>query len=271
MKDIERPAADDGEPQGIVIAGYFHEPDTYAIRRPQGFRDWLIAYTLGGEGYFAVPGREPLRCGAGDVTLLAPDTPHRYGTAKDAKWHFVWAHFSPGQVESGLLPEEPLSQQRIENEHVRKRIYRAFRRILADSRERSDYWNELCLNALREVLMLLAQRKRRGIDPRVEEALHLLSLRMREPVRVGELAKAVGVSTSRLSHLFKAETGLSIVDTLNRMRVRQAALLLEHSGRSAAEVCYDAGFQNYNHFINQFRKWAGMSPSAYKKRMRPEG
>jgi AraC family transcriptional regulator of arabinose operon len=266
VKHIDLASSFDGKAYGIVIAGHFNEPDTYCTERPQGMSDWLITYTLGGEGYYSVPGREKLLCRAGDVTLLAPGTPHRYGTSKGETWHFVWAHFSPQRMEASLLPEEPLSQQNADS-FARRRIYRAFKRILSDSRERGEFWHELCLNALREILMLLAQRKHRRMDPRVEETLHLLSLHMREPVRIDTLARTVGVSPSRLSHLFKADTGLSIVDALNQMRIRQAALLLEHTGRSASEVCGDVGFQNYNHFINQFHKWYGMSPSAYRKKV----
>ena len=69
------------------------------------------------------------------------------------------------------------------------------------------------------------------MDPRIEEVLHLLSQHMREPLRIDAIARTVGLSASRLSHLFKQETGSSIVDTLNRMRIRQAALLIEHFRR----------------------------------------
>ncbi|TDF96231.1 helix-turn-helix domain-containing protein [Paenibacillus piri] len=268
--NIDRVSQFTGHSNGTVIAGHFHEPDTYMTKRLQGMGDWLITYTLEGEGYFITAGTERI-CRSGDITLLKPDTPHQYGTRKGQSWHFVWAHFSPQLMETSLLPVEPLLIHSLENESARDRIFQAFRRILADSREQSEYWHELCLNALREILILMAQKNSRKLDSRIEETLHLLSEHMRRPLTIDELAKTVGLSPSRLSHLFKASTGTSIVDTLNQMRIRQAALLLEHTELNASEVCDHVGFQNYNHFINQFRKRFGVSPSVYKKQARNPG
>jgi AraC family transcriptional regulator of arabinose operon len=49
------------------------------------------------------------------------------------------------------------------------------------------------------------------------------------------------------------EIGHSIVETLIQMRLRQAALLLQHSNRNATEIAQDVGFQNYNHFANHLK------------------
>ncbi|MEF3303678.1 helix-turn-helix domain-containing protein [Paenibacillus sp. GYB003] len=249
---------------GVVIAGHFDNPDSYVTRRPEGMEDWLVTYTLSGQGYFVTSGVKRL-CGAGDLVLLKSGTPHEYGTEKGGRWNFVWAHFSSRMMETGLLPDRELIVHRIESGAMRKRVYRAFKRVLADFGERGPYWHELSENALREILLLLARRMSKPVDPRIEETLRLLSGSMRETVRVDTLAKAVGLSPSRLSHLFKQTTGRSIVEALNLMRVRQAALLLTHTDRNASEVALDVGFSNYNHFLNQFRKRYGVSPSAFQK------
>ncbi|RIX52344.1 helix-turn-helix domain-containing protein [Paenibacillus nanensis] len=261
-------AAGDGlTHRGFVIAGHFNEPDTYSCVRAEGMKDWLITYTLGGEGYFEVPGQR-LVCKENDITLLRPGTPHQYGTVKGGHWHFVWAHFDDKHLHTRVLPDKPLYNLTLQNESAKKRIYRAFMKILSDSREQYDYWNDLCLNSLNEILILLARRRERRLDSRIEEVLHRLSRDMHKPIKIEELAGSVHLSASRLSHLFKACTGQSIIDALNQMRIRQAALLLEHTDRSAAEISYDVGFQSYNHFINQFHKWLDMSPSDYRKTKR---
>ncbi|MBT2654608.1 helix-turn-helix domain-containing protein [Bacillus sp. ISL-18] len=265
--ELDRPSNYDGMANGMVIAGHFHERETYSTVRPDGMSDWLITYTLDGEGYFEADGRE-LRVRVGDIALLKPGTPHRYGTPKGKSWHFVWAHFTGGFMDASLLPIDALTIRQIEQQAVRERIYHAFLRILSDSRERAAYWHELCLSALREILMLLAKQQTSGVDPRIEETLYLLAQRMQETVRVEELARSVGLSASRLSHLFKEYTGESIVEALNRMRIKQAALLLAHTNRNATEAAHDVGFQNYNHFTRQFRKYVGLTPSEFSQSVR---
>ncbi|WP_261302015.1 helix-turn-helix domain-containing protein [Paenibacillus andongensis] len=249
------------------LAGQFLMQDTYVTKRPEGRNDWLLTFTLEGEGYFNNSGNVR-NCKPGDLTLLKPETPQHYGTKKDHVWHFAWVHFPSIFTETNLLPDEELLILTIESDSIRERIHRAFTRILEDSRERGDYWFDLCCSSLREILLITAQKTNKKVDARIEEVLHLLSQQMRQPIRVEDLAQTVGLSPSRLSHLFKASTGYSIIDTLNRMRIQQAVLMLEHTGRSASEVCYDVGFQNYNHFTNQFRKWYGMNPSTFMKERR---
>jgi len=111
--------------------------------------------------------------------------------------------------------------------------------------------------------MLLAKQQSSRFEPRIEETLYLLAQRMQESVRVEELARSVGLSASRLSHLFKENTGESIVEALNRMRIKQASLLLAQTNRNAAEAAHDVGFTNYNHFTRQFRKYIGVTPSEF--------
>ncbi|UUZ83881.1 helix-turn-helix domain-containing protein [Paenibacillus sp. P26] len=261
MKHINVPGTYGQPVPGVIVAGHFDEGDSYSVKRPGGMRDCLITLTLGGEGYFITNGRKRI-CRAGDLTILK-GVPHQYGTSRGQRWNFVWAHFSPELLEPRFDFAEECAVFPVDNMYMRKRMYRAFKRVIADAQERGPYWQELCLHSLREIL-LLNQRRSHRMDPRIEQALHLLSTQMKKPFLVADLAREVGLSPSRLSHLFKETVGCSIVESLNRMRLDQAALLLEHTERGPSEVAYDVGFQNYNHFAGLFRKRFGVSPRAYK-------
>jgi len=267
MDQFDHPSQYQGKPYGNFISGHFQVDDTYSTSRPHGMDDWLITFTVSGKGYFHTPDVK-MECTSGDVALLRAGAPHSYGTANGQTWNFIWSHFASRSIGDKLLPEEPLHIHHLEPGSVRTRVKEVFLKILSDSRERSEYWEDLCHNSLREILLLLAQRRHRNLDPRVAEALHFLSVHMRNPVQIESLSRTIGLSPSRLSHLFKEQTGLSVIDTLNQMRIRQAALLMEHTNRSASEVAYDVGFHNYNHFINQFRKWLGTNPSGFRKKSR---
>jgi AraC family transcriptional regulator of arabinose operon len=252
---------------GIIVSDHFNENDTYAIKRPNGMKDWLITFTLSGEGYFKIQGEE-IRVRAGDLAIIKSDTPHQYGTRKGQKWNFLWVHFVPSaqKISWTQLPESPKGffLQSIDNAYIHKRIYRVFKRIIYDNRQASPLSYELCMNALNEVLLLISQNIKKPIDPRVATVIHILTEQLTEPLQIEALAQSVGLSPSRISHLFKAETGLSIVETLIVMRLRQAALLLQHSTRNAVEISLDVGFQNYNHFANQFKMYYGVNPSTFR-------
>lgn len=257
---------------GIVLSDHFKEGDSYQMKRPEGIKDWILTYTLSGEGYMAVGGAE-YRIGPGDIAMIKGGSPHQYGTRKGHVWNFVWAHFMPGEqrFQWEKLPEtdKGLVLMPIAGSPLQKRIYRAFKRVIRDSRQEDAYANELCNNALNEVLLLLSQSQSKPVDPRVAEVMHLMTAKMSEPLQIEDMAGAVGLSASRLSHLFKEETGRSVVDMLIHMRLRQAALLLEHSARTASEIAQDVGFRNYNHFTNQFKAHYGSTPVSFRNGKKP--
>jgi AraC family transcriptional regulator of arabinose operon len=253
----------------MILGSHFNEDDTYHVRRPHGRSDWLIVYTLDGEGYFRTPSEEK-RCGAGQIGLLRAGVPHEYGTVRSQHWDFVWAHFQQ-MPEIDYLPSDDLLIHTLPEGYLRERVYRTFQNLLHDSRDRSGFWYALCENALRDIILLIAQRLEKKLDTRIEQALQILSRSIKEEVRIDDLANDVGLSTSRFSHLFKQETGRSGLEHLNHMRLRQAVLLMEHMGRTATEASLDVGFNNYNHFADLFRKLYGVSPRGYVKDLKGKG
>lgn len=240
------------------------ETESYSTHRPLGIKDALLFYTLGGEGILSTPNSEK-RTVKGDLAFLKSHVPHRYGTVKGNTWNFLWVHV-PDSERYFHLPTEEIAIRPVENMPDHKRIYRTFQIILQDAREQEGLWRELCENSIQHLLLMLDAGKQRRTDARVEHALRLISQRMREPLRVADLAAAVNLSESRLSHLFKEETGESIITTVNKMRIKQASLYIAHTGRTATQASFDVGFQNYNHFAALFRQYMGVSPGAYASR-----
>ncbi|TFE29463.1 helix-turn-helix domain-containing protein [Cohnella luojiensis] len=250
-------------PKATIFGGHYDEDESYSIPRPKGMKDWLIFYTLSGEGFIRTPSGEK-RCGTGQIGLLKSGVPHEYGTVAGQRWNFVWAHFQK-LSETDYLPDEEALIHALPEGHMRERVYRDFQNLLHDSRDRSAFWHTLCENSLRDIILLIAQRLEKKIDSRIEHALQFLTRSMKNEIRIDDLARYAGLSASRFSHLFKQEIGESVVEHLNRMRLRQAALLMEHMGRTATEASLDVGFNNYNHFATLFRKTYGLSPRGFVK------
>ena len=96
-------------PSGPLLMGHFRMKNRYSGWRPQGTRDWLLIYTVAGQGYFGgKQGHLPAR--PGDIVLLTPGTPHDYGLDRDIlRWELLWAHFMPRPEMLPLLEwPEPL-------------------------------------------------------------------------------------------------------------------------------------------------------------------
>jgi AraC family transcriptional regulator len=103
------------------------------------------------------------------------------------------------------------------------------------------------------------------IDPRISWIVSHLQRHFAEPMTVGELAALVNLSPSRFRALFAAQTGASPALFLQRLRLRRARLLLEHSFLSVKEVMAAVGYSDPSHFARDFRRAHGKSPSGCRK------
>ncbi|PAD77028.1 AraC family transcriptional regulator [Paenibacillus campinasensis] len=246
-----------------IISGHISADSSYGVIRPQGRGDLLLAYTLQGRGYFKTPAGTRV-AEAHELILLREDVPHQYGTMDGEQgWSFLWVHF-PKLPEISYLPQEELLSASIPEGYGRERVLAAFHHIFYHAGERSDYWHALSENSIRELLLLLARQLSSKRDPRITLVLGMLS-QSKQEIRVDHLAKAAGLSVSRLAHLFKEQVGEGIVEHANRLRIQQAARFMEHMDRTATEAAQDVGFNSYNHFAALFRKQMGVSPRTYKQ------
>ncbi len=79
------------------------------------------------------------------------------------------------------------------------------------------------------------------------------------------VAKEFGYSPTYISRLFKSETGCSLIDYINMVRIYNARKLLEMPGQRAYEVSRTVGYNNYNYFSKNFKKITGLTISEYRE------
>ena len=99
------------------------------------------------------------------------------------------------------------------------------------------------------------------MDTRISWATSEMALRLSEPFEVGRLAAAVNLSTSRFSHLFRAETGSSPTRYMQTLRMTKARALLESTFLTVKEVMVQVGCNDPSHFARDFRRFHGVPPS----------
>ncbi len=82
-----------------------------------------------------------------------------------------------------------------------------------------------------------------------------------ETITIAELAELIHLSEYRFCHLFKESVGKSPLNYINEVRLKKAHQLLEQKEMLISEVATTVGFQDYNNFGRQFRKYYGYPPS----------
>ncbi|MBA3915067.1 MAG: AraC family transcriptional regulator [Acidobacteriales bacterium] len=100
---------------------------------------------------------------------------------------------------------------------------------------------------------------------RVIYALQLLQ-RASSENPIEEVARAINVSSSRLRHLVKQETGISPTQFIKESRLRCAKKLLVSSTLLVKQVMWEAGFTDLSHFVRDYKKMFGETPSETRSR-----
>ncbi|MBR0643882.1 GlxA family transcriptional regulator [Plastoroseomonas hellenica] len=88
------------------------------------------------------------------------------------------------------------------------------------------------------------------------------------PLDVETLAARAGVSRRSFARRFREQTGTTPLQWLLRMRVLLAQALLETTPNSIDDIAMATGFEAAVTFRARFRRFVGVSPSAYRRRFR---
>ena len=104
------------------------------------------------------------------------------------------------------------------------------------------------------------------MDRRIGRVRTVLDQQYRDPPSVEQLADDVGLSSSRLAHLFRIEIGMSIQSYLVERRLVMAAMLIVQSDERISQIAYSVGFRDVSNFNHSFKRRFGMSPREYRAR-----
>ena len=243
--------------------------------RAQGTRDWLLIYTLGGSGLYRFSGGE-FRSRAHDITLFRPGAFHDYQINPDAKkWDLLYAHFLPRADWVPWLswPEKApgLMVLSVKEPDMRRHIANGLRdmiRLNSSSLPRSQVFAQ---NAFEKALLwcdaVNPRQASAQIEPRIRKAMDFLGEHATEPFSEERLARAAGLSSSRLRHLFRTQAGDSPRHFQEELRLRRARDLLAMSRQTIGEIAQALGFENPFSFTLRFKKQTGESPRAYRQRI----
>ena len=99
----------------------------------------------------------------------------------------------------------------------------------------------------------------------IDSAKEYIVKNYQRELTVSEIAKAVNLSPSYFSKVFKKSTALSPYDYLLSVRLDKAKELLVNSDIPISEIAYRCGFNSTSNFIYFFKKETGLSPLKFRR------
>ena len=99
-----------------------------------------------------------------------------------------------------------------------------------------------------------------------ERARTILVRRYRDPLRLDDVAGALGVSPFHLSRVFRRETGVPLHRYLNRLRLL-SGLLEAPEAAGFSQLALELGFSSHSHFTSAFTREFGVPPRVARQRL----
>lgn len=214
-------------------------------------------------------GQSPFQVAAGEMIFLVPGQRVFFRFSPDTPTHHSWIHAfqeSTGDGWSAFRGMETVVQP------ISPRMGFLIRELLGFRDTGSTIDRRLCAGlaaaAFHEFFNLagFSLEIRRPPHPAVERALSVMKSNYTDPLDLGEIARAAGLSRQHLGRLFREETGMTPVRMLWRIREDEGARLLRETGLTIAGIADACGFQNPYHFTRRIRERFGMPPRTLRLR-----
>ena len=254
-----------------VIAGHIRATSSYRTIRERGTDDWLLIATIDGSGRFGDQFIAPPR----SLTLIRPATPHDYGTsAQSGCWDLLWAHFNPRPGWHDWLSwpaaADGLFQLTLDDDDAWNEVISVLNKLHRLTIGAARRREALSMNALEELLLLCdtANPQSSTVDVRVQAAVDYIAGHLADKLSLDDIAAAVHLSPSRLSHLFKTQTGISPLHYVEQRRIERAKQLLDRTGLSIREIAAEVGYDPF-YLSQRFKRQTGLAPRDYRQKMGP--
>jgi AraC-like DNA-binding protein len=226
----------------------------------------------------------------GDLVLLGPNLPHTWSSArtpesgrKRARNQAYVLQFSPSFFGESFLRQPEMARWATLLERSRRGL--RFRGRSRDEAARliRESHREIGLRRFARLLELFdvlagakntvslstmasgeAMPRRKGAQ--IEHIFRYLNEHAMEALDLDVVAKQFHMAPSTLYRRLKRETGRSLTELVNELRISHACGLLAHGDARIAEICYQCGYQNLSYFNRRFRDSTGMTPREYRRR-----
>lgn len=242
------------------------------VYRPDGMRGYIINLTVSGKGCIKTSDGT-FYCEQGDMLIFPPGVAHDYERSEsDEYWEHYWIYFFPRPYWINWLKWEEMSDSvgflSLGDSPVYNDVKNLFIETIEQFSQNNFLSEAMSMNALERILLTCLDVQRKSLnrlsDPRIEEICNYLDCNIESEYNIEELAAKVFLSPSRLSHLFKSETGKTINGWREYQRITRAKVLLQTSAMSISDLAVSIGYNDPFYFSKVFKRHCGLSPRDYK-------
>ncbi len=273
----------------VPVVGHYRYTSSMPPLAPQSNDRFLeVCLMVKGEQRYQL-GREDVVLRGKHVLLIPPGETFSTGGEPETNGELYWFFFrlsgdpDDAPAEHSFLGFTPGETRRIREivDAAGSRIHPASDRLVALAErpfaaagiEEADLGSAALRVALMDlVLELCAIARGAGAAPQVSPEIARVTQYLQQSpggrTDLARLAAVANLSVSRFKERFRAEVGFTPKVYANHVRIRLAKEALARDDTDLTRLAADLGFSSSQYFSHVFRKFAGVSPSEYRRRHR---
>ena len=238
-----------------------------------GLRDcYILHFIERGEGMLY--GKEQnYKLERGQGFLITPNKVVHYKADEENPWSYCWIGFKGLQVKTILQAAGISEQQPIFNISNLSLIDELHEQFLHAAQLKS--YDLMLQSIIYRVFSELVESNRAenqnhallapSTEQYLKQANDWIEHNYSQKFLTTQIAQHIGLNSSYLSRLFKAEYDLSLKEYITQYRVNRAMELLKNSQLTISEVSRSVGYTDSFVFSKMFKKHTGKSPSQYRQ------
>jgi two-component system response regulator YesN len=118
--------------------------------------------------------------------------------------------------------------------------------------------------ALNDFIDQVYEAQDSGKISQIKPAIDFIEANYDKPITLSEISKAAFLSVSRLSHLFKEQMGITLIDYVTNVRINHSKELLLSTDKSCTNICFEVGYNNQSYFTRTFKQIVGLTPRQFR-------
>lgn len=253
------------------------DPLYEATHEPHSHQFLEICFCLEGQSVIRY-NNDILQLRAGDVCVIMPDVihvelPEKHGQYK-ALWlatdfHRVVAHtvFRDYSRNVMLLEGDQCS--------MTSDFHYIVQNLLKERTNEGKYAAELVKSYILQVLYYTLRNLERPAeqpgsgnwrDSVVDKVRQYVELHYTRLIRLSEISQELCVSINHLNHIFKTETGRTIIQYIEDFKMAKAKQMLSETDESIGSIASRLGYYDQYHFSKIFKKETSSTPTQHRNR-----
>jgi AraC-like DNA-binding protein len=252
----------------ITDIGFYPKAAFHNRERKNGCAQYILIYCVSGKGWYSLNNKTYTVTG-NQFFIIPAGASHKYGADITNPWSIYWVHFTGETAEFyyKLLTtsKKPAPVIAIANATRLMLFDDIVQHLELMNNNDNIVYSNSCLYAFLSSFQVSEMRISINENDLIQQCISYMKKNLDKTLRLDELSRAVNLSSSHLSAIFRNRMKYSPIHLFTSFKMQKACQLLMDGHLNIKTIAHSLGYDDQYHFSRVFKNTMGVSPKKFKK------